>query len=590
MTGGGSAFAQLQAPLAPTAPMVTLSAEDKSDMEYVKKLPRHGSSVEMDLSDPIQYRHFIRQWEIGGVTRATSPRLYRAFDELRESHVARRRTANADQPMNLTKDITPQSTATDPIVPLNFVSSFGRFGGANYNVSAITSVPGTLQVDGTVTATTIGLYDANNNQLGPASTQQQFGNGALMVNGNQAPPPGSGDVQAAGTYYYKYVDANNLTVTAGGHLFARQTQTTTGSYTMQNLAPVDVNNNGTIKVCIVRSDSDCDYHYAAQGGQFIVEFPINDNFTVPDTLLPLAQQQSSGAWVNVYVAQIVAGQGGGCTLPSNFNFWNALTINGTVASWNLNPGPFSNPDGQSSPCFPTNSNVLYDLQLNLIGTPSGGGTSYWFGEVKTTSNPPPPPGPGVANLLPMVVAYGCVAEGTPVTLADGSRTPIEQIALGERVRNADGAVLTVTKRTEGVERKPMIRVVAENGYAALLTDTHPVMTDAGARMAGQLASGMIVMTADGPARIARVARETFAGKVWNLDLGSDADAVALSDTNTTMIAGGLVIGDGKMQQRLEQDERAAAARRNIAVIPEEWRVDAANFAARQQQQETMRHP
>ena len=558
----------------PTAPPVVLSQQDNGHgVRRQAAAPQHGG--ELDLSDPIQYRYFMRQWQLGGATPQLYPELFRSFEETRQQHIERRRSMNAAGPLNLERDLTPRSTTEQPIVPLNYLSGFGLGATArSYKVTAVTTVPGTLQIPGTVTATTVGFYDANYNQLGPATTVQQWGNGALMTNENRAPGPTVGTlVIAQGTYYYKTME-NGLLVPHAGGLTLRASIGGTGQYTMANQAPIDVNGNGTIKICIVRNDSDCDYRADQLNNQFIVRFPIQDTFTIPENLQPLAKQRAEG-YVSVTITQPDAGVGGGCTLPADFDFWSGVTITGAQMTWSLIRGRSAIATALGS-LFPSNSNVVYDLQVQALGTDASG-TTYRFGEVKTTTNPPPPPPPGSAYLLPMVVAYGCVAEGSLVTLADGTTRAIEEVRIGDRVRPAPhAAALTVVKHTDGVERGDMVRIVTASGHRLLLTETHPVLTDQGAVSAGAVRAGTILVTVDGAAKVTRVTREPFDGMVWSLELGRPDGSVA--DGDTTFIANGLVVGDSRMQQRVEraERERLAAAKRYIAP---EWRIDAQNYAA-----------
>lgn len=565
--GGGPAGANRPQDQA-ARPKAVLTTQDEQDLAYVSRLPRHSTAVEFDFSDPVQYRHFLRMWELGGATPQKYPELFRSFEHTRQQHLARRARMNATAAVNLNADVTPTSTTAQPIVPVNYLTAFGRGTSAGtYEVTAVTSVPNTLQMPGTVTATTVGLYDANYNSLGPPTTVQQYGNGALMRNANTSPAPASGDVIAQGSYYYMLQEGDSL-VGHGGGLTLRASQVTGGQYAMRNQAPVDVNGNGTIKICIVRTDTDCDYKSTSTGGQFIVQFPIQDTFSIPVNFDSLSVQRSRGM-ATVTITQPDAGSGGGCTLPANFDFWAGVQISGSTMSWNFNPGPFSNPNGASVPCFPSNSNVVYDLQVLTLGVDG----SYWFGEVKTTTNPPPPPPPGRANLVPMVVAYGCVAAGSRVTLADGSTRAIEEVRVGDRVLPARGArPLAVTARTDGVERGEMVRLTLEGGASLLLSETHPVLTDHGPVMARDVGVGAVLRTAGGTGRVARVGREHFGGRVWNLSLEGGTEA--------SFIANGVVVGDSRLQRLVEVEarERAAAARRYVAP---EWRVDARNYEAEQ---------
>jgi hypothetical protein len=554
-----------------------LSAQDRADITYVEKLPMRGSSADLDLSDPAQYRFIQRQWAIAGVTQQRFPQLYRMLAKVHQNDMQRRTLLHASQPLNLTHDITQTSTTTQPIVPINFVTRFAAATGGQYTATAITSVPGTLPTPGTATSTTIGLYDQNNNQLGPATTVLTNGNGAYMLNPNTAPTPASGDVLAVGTYLYTTV-INGQPVTKAGRLYTRQSlrSTTAGQWSMVNVQPSDVNGNGTIKVCIARRDADCDYFAtAAPGPQFIVQFPIKANYTIPDTPQPLASQSASPIQPQIYVMQSDAGGGGGCTLPANFSLWANSTLSGNTLSWNVSPAPFPNPSGASSPCFPNNSNVIYDLQVTMLGT-SGGQATSWFGEIKTTQNPPPIPPPGTAYLVGMVVAYGCVASDTQVAMADGAARPVQTVAINDVIRAPDNGTFKVTNVTTGLEGDDMIDITTQNHLELLLTQTHPVVTAHGYMMARDLRPGTIVVTKDGLVALASVKRRHYTGKVWNLSVAPTAQTEHRH--TTTFFANGILVGDAHAQGAVELAYRAMLAAKADRVSPQ-WRVDMANYNA-----------
>ena len=563
-----------------TPPM--LATQDKADFQYVLKLPRRATTGTFDLSDPAQYRFLMKQWEMAGITKDRHPQLFKTAEDLRQRQAAEREKLHSSKPLNAEHDLVPVSTDDTPIVPLNIISNLALVNGNVFGATAFTSMPGDLQDPNTEAITTLALYDQNDNPLTQISTAEQYAAGYDMRNtvvGNV--PTTTTLLYAVGTYFY--VDNQGHSQTGPLVAYATPYPVTsvkgdTGSLIMLSQQPTDVKGNGVIKVCIVRTDPDCDYLFQSQGGKFIVQFPIQATFTIPEPMQPLQNQQQLNQ-IFITLTQPSAAQGGTCTMPSSFNFWsptppNYINVSGSTMNWLFNPGPFSNPlSNPSSPCFPSNSTVIYSLQLTVMGTNTNGGTDYFFGSILTTSNTLPPP-PGTAYLPPMVVAYGCVAEGTQVTMADDTRRNIETVGADERVLSgiADSPE-NVTSFTHGVELKPMVRLITENGHTLLLTETHPVMTSQGVKMAKLLTEGDVVQTAEGPSRLRTVGREAFSGTVWNLTVDPvNGDA---AKTATTFYANGILVGDGHMQHDLELAERQKSVN-VLKVLPAEWQQDYQN--------------
>jgi len=559
-----------------------LTTQDKADFQYVLKLPRRATTGTFDLSDPAQYRFLMKQWERAGITKGRHPQLFKTAENLRQRQAAEREKLHSSKPLNAEHDLVPMSTGDTPIVPLNIISNLALVSGNIFGAAAFTSMPGDLQDPNTEAVTTLALYDQNENQLTQINTAEQYAAGYDMRNTVVGTVPATTTLlYAVGTYFY--VDNQGKSQT--GPLVAQTTpypvtseKADTGSLIMLSQQPTDVKGNGVIKVCIVRTDPDCDYLFQSQGGNFIVQFPIQATFTIPEPMQPLPNQQQLNQ-ISITLAQPAPAQGGTCTMQAGFNFWsptspNYINVSGSSMNWLFNPGPFSNPlSTPSSPCFPSNSTVIYNLQITVMGTNANGGTDYFFGSIQTTSNTLPPP-PGTAYLPPMVVAYGCLAEGTQVTMADGTPRNIENVGAEERVLSSiAGSAENVTSFTHGIELKPMVRLITENGHTLLLTETHPVMTSQGVKMANLLAEGDVVQTAEGPSRLRTVGREAFSGTVWNLTVDPvNSDA---AKTATTFYANGILVGDGHMQRDLELAERQRPVN-VLKVLPAEWRQDYRN--------------
>lgn len=555
-------LAGISAAGAQKAPPAQLSATDKSDMATVGKQLGATPYGELDLADPVHQRFFLRQLELGGFTPKAYPMLFTSIASARKLAVARRAQAlrsNAATPapgaLASGRLAAPATTAALPIVPIVNITAFGQ-DGFSQAISATVqlSIPNSGNTAPPVALTSIGLYDQNNNPIGAVNGVSENYAGFDLQNtviGVPGTPPSQVTLQGA----YYYVDLNGAP--HSGTIFA-QAVLAGANQVISNQQPTDIDGNKVIKVCVVRADADCDYRYAATGGQYIVQFPIQGSVTFPVALQPIAQQQSSA--VSITITQPNPTQGGGCTLPANFNFWNFATINGKVLTWLINPGPFSNPTAApNNPCFPSNSTVIYNLFVTAYGTDN----RPYMATITTAQIAPPP-----ANTLviyPMSVAYGCIAQGSKVALAGGGSTPIEMLVPGQELVAADGRTLKLRALTEGDEAIDMVRIRTANGHELVLTRTHPVLTPEGPIMAKALVAGQTVLTATGPSKLVGVTRVP-GGKVWNL-------AFADSPGDQAFVANGVLVGDAAAQQHAELRERAILAERQQRAIPAAWRTD-----------------
>ncbi len=538
----------------PTSP--PLSAQDIADMAYVRDgHARTSYSALLDFADPVHHRYFLRQLALANIMPDRFPQLYRSIEETRQAHIGRGRLPSVAIPP------CPQDT----VCPVNILSTMGSpsTNPTAFNVSALSSIPNSPDVAMNV----VGLYQNNAIFAGPHSVEQN-GTGYDVVNSlsGAAPSPGA-LVSAQGVWYYQPQGGGGIP----GTFFA---QSTPGAQpTIVNTSPTNVKGNNQIKICVTRQDSDCDYWYAAQGGQFIVKFPVEGNVTYPAAIQADANNHPANAISSVTVSQPTPNLGGGCApLPINQPFINFTTVSNTVVSWTVNPAQF----GVATPCFPSNTTVIYDLMLTVFDV----NNVPWLISITSAQGAP------VANQLriqPTVVVYGCVAEGTLVTMADETKKSIETIGAGERVRsNAARIPLTVDNYTRGFEKTPMIAIETANGRHLLLTDGHPVITATGVKVGRDLRIGDLIMTDAGPSRLTVVAPREYDGNVWNLDVGRPTDHVRLTDTNTTFYANGILVGDGRMQGRLDRAHHESPAQVLQRLDPR-WHVDFRSSEERRQQ-------
>jgi hypothetical protein len=333
-------------------------------------------------------------------------------------------------------------------------------------------------------------------------------------------------------------------------------------------------NKGTIipplQVCWARGSPDsCDYYNTtAQPTSFV--FPLQGNATFPSAVMSPATGDAA--------LTLVVASGGGCVLTSTTGaLLQGYTVGGTgntVLSWNFPAASFPNP----THCLGAGG-VITNLNLNVAVTLTNGQYGSFSMTSDTTQNGQP-----ATYIIPQLnIVWGCVAEGTLVTLADGSKTPIERLKghNGALVLSRDGSTRVIEDMTKGGESEPMFVISDDRGDSLKLTQSHPVFTRRGILPAHDIKIGDVVTTPHGEALITRVRQEMSKGLVYNLRLGGETDAAA---GQTAMFANGILVGDVSMQRLMDTKAAAAAVSKPAAWTaetiardaPERWRKDLSN--------------
>jgi hypothetical protein len=537
------------------------AAQDAADLvamrtEHTKRAPGEYS-MPLDLSEALHYRYFTRQMILARVTPDKFPQAWREIENTRQRHVARAKARLAGAARKAALD-DPPPCPNNTICPVNILSVFGSpaTNPQAFTVTAFSSIPAGPDY----AMNSIALADAAGKVFAPATTVVQNGTGYDVVNNNfgVAPPPSvSPTVHAQGVWYY-------IPQGGGGIPGSFAATTTQGDNpTIVNTSPTNVKGNNQIKICVTRNDADCDYRYEASPGGYIVKFPVIGNVTYPNPIQADANNHPAFGVSNVRISQPNQGQGGGCKpLPIGQNLVQNATVSGNVVTWTINPASF----GVATPCFPSNSTVIYDLMLTVFDT----NNVPWIIAVTSQQGNPVQ---NTVRIQPTVVVYGCLAAGTKVTMADDTKKAIETIRVGERVRsNPQRIPLTVDNYTKGYEKPPMVAIRTAAGHELMMTDGHPVITTTGVKVARDLRLGDVVITEDGHSAIVGLDRPKYAGDVWNLDVGLPSDGVMITETNTTFFANGILVGDGRMQGRLDRAHHETPAE-IMKRIGEKWRVD-----------------
>lgn len=76
------------------------------------------------------------------------------------------------------------------------------------------------------------------------------------------------------------------------------------------------------------------------------------------------------------------------------------------------------------------------------------------------------------NVLPIHLFWGCLAEDTMILMSDGSQKQIHDIVIGDKIRNASGKSVAVTRVIEG-EKEIIYHISTFSGASVMATLLHP---------------------------------------------------------------------------------------------------------------------
>lgn len=539
-----------------------LTAQEKSDFDAAMSVAKPGEPTVLAMSNPAQRRFFLRQIRAAGFTPERYPQLFRVTEA----------AAKAPPPA---VDRRPLSAGVIPVgrgnvQPIQTLTSLGTTNGVNYSASALSSVPD----DPVFSILVVQLYDLDDSPIGkPAFVVSGAGHPASNLNAiaTGVSMPGHARVRAVGVYFWQpslslddHGRANSglrSSEDAPPNFGLLQATGGVAPISITNLAPTPGAGQTVIKLCLGRTGLDCTYTPSGGSGSNVL-MPIQGSISFADPISTDPATQSS----TITMTNPNPPDGGGCSIANTTSFFGSpnTVINGGVISWNLDPAQFPPADG----CLAVNSAAIYTFDIGLtVGTAPT--------EVFITNDPNIDPDPNVKKIAQLQVFFSCVAEGTRITLSDGSTVAVEALKAGQRVMvDASGRAERVDSKFKGHEVVPMVRLRTVGGRSLLLTDGHPVITPTGPVLAGLLQPGQKVMTRKGAETLVSVGREMFARPVWNLNVGKPpADLNDPAVTGARFFADGILVGDNIMQfvenRRNQQAQAMLTARRT----PVEWQRD-----------------
>jgi len=569
-----------------------LLAEAQADMKALDAEVKPGIPHRLDLANPLHYRYITETFKRAGKTPENSPQLFRTLENGRDIATAALQK-NATRP---NRALAVNAAASDGIQNLNFIATFSQDNGTGsspakaratlsatqpgYQATGISSVAGGT----TSTSIVMELYEVETGKVYATKSGSQFSQGTdfrVQVEGQVPAADGNPTTQAKGLFYYYPANAgptdppvvyvqtfqDTLNPTSAclnqpNYCVRNASGNCTGSY--ETSCTNTKANTTPIKLCWYRgSQQECDYwNSTAHPTNFV--FPLSGSATFANTVVSppagvtsIYIQNPAGGGCNVYFQQ-------GTVLEQQY--W---TANGQTISWNYPASAFPNTGNCINYYDGTAANLWVTAYVALNGSQ---GQEPPFGTLNFTSDRTYLGTPGVNIIPPLYIMQGCLAEGTEITLADGSKRAVEAFTGkgGESVKSADGKTSEVRGTTQGTEPHPMIRIKTDAGHDLLVTRTHPMILANGLPLqARYLRVGDELASLEGKARVTSLTLEDYKGKVHNL-------LTQPYPTSGTYYAGGLLTGDANMQQSLASvgERTPLRSRAEIrASLPKEWLQD-----------------
>ena len=549
------------------------SAEERTDLEWIRQHTQPGVPYELDLSQPNQYRFVLAMLRRGGESKELSPHMFSLLE-------AKSRNGPGAEPKIAVK-LDANGAAAGTPQALTYVNQLNATGLRSFAASGLSSV------NGGTDASTVVISLLAGDRTYAANSQSQYAQGTYFtvpVNGSVPNNIQSTTTEAQAMFayvpkggndpivtYYRGQDTINPTsacMQTPNYCVRTGDNCIPGQY--QTACTNAVTNTTPIKVCYYRgSQQECDYYNKASAHPTNFVFPLQGYVQFSENIL--APSNTPTGAVTITLENWT--KGGGCYLkfrqlspldPAN---WSVPANTPTQLNWNFSAASFPDPNS----CLEYYGGTNTYLHVQVLGLVM---TSTKYGQFEFTGDRSQSGQPGIYIVPWIQIQQGCMAAGTQIRLADGSQKAIETFAPDrpDVVKSAKGD-RTVLDVTSGIEPLPMIRLRTDKGQEILVTRTHPIITPSGPVPAESLKPGAKVMTESGPATLTAAKQESYRGKVFNLRIGGMEDPDVKS---MTLQANGFIVGDARMQDYYdEQAQKRLKAQPAAALqnLPPEWRED-----------------
>jgi hypothetical protein len=551
--------------------------EDAAIRDAVDDIPATGEPVKCDTTQEAATRALLR---MSGQTPQNAPKIFRALDQLKAKNWEFRDMSPTGKPRRYGMTHAPDSYAVLHVGPTDDVTGdFSDVTGASFSSLFV------LDTDYSATETqslmiytkdsngdsdeliASGVGDTDSHSPAPAKMRRLPVAAESMTPGTDNNPDRQGIMAVV-----QYIG------TAGDQSFCWWVR-----LDRDNVGTVDVKLDAPIKgpfhkpfndgkpdrlvVCLNRgnpSEGDyCDYGPSEPnvhnedlelvmpfGGMVTTLYPIYTGTDENGHVYP-ARPQGNKAVPGTLKIMLIKTEGGGCPATAQLAYpWQGFAVSGRDLVWQFyNPrdrtdGKLFLDMGQIRLCSDIENNGIQDWYMlaSFYGMDDNNKPryiiSFGFGSIKAQN---------VASgkvFMPIAFQWGCVIEGTLITLADGREVPVEKLEKGDRLIGRGGKVVRVAGVSPGHDTR-FIKLLDEAGQSVVVTPTHPVLTTDGMRLAKDLHPGDTVYGPNGPSRLREVAADDRkkAVRVYSVELQAEDGTALKNIEDRAFYAGSILIGD-----------------------------------------------
>lgn len=558
--------------------MTQLTAQQLDDAAFVESLANGDQPLLLDLSDERQYRYAAAMHEIAGHTAESRPGLFAGLEAAREVHAE-----------NGPGDPAPSSGPWQSGGVVTNLGLSSTVQGAAAAAGFTGYVEGALQVNAAMV-----VVPSNGGAVLASGSSSDFGDGTYVpvvtnpVQGQSA----ASSMRASLVCSYQLkageqwkTEVVPLSAQLGTQGDPEVEQPKTQSWTTHP---------AYIKVAVGRGEgdpNDCDYWLGKPGepSNYYVPFKGYVDFSSPPpsaTSLQLNQ--------NVFISGKLArcsmdGKGGHKDLPASEAqlLFESLQVSGNRMSWNRSapswePGQDYAGHGNSINWedveWATKELDYLTIQFQVLL--SSNPVQWGVATVQSSDQKDPDPMDGTKNIPPLQFVYSCLAEGTLILMADGSRKAIENVQRGELIKAGDGTEREVACSYLGYYTGKVLEITA--GESIVLSHNHVVAKAGGEHcFASELQAGDTVNSPEGPVEVTSVREVDFDGALCNLSLSEPGAPV--DPSRNSMFAGpsGIEVCDYEVQGVWESRGRTSKEA-VLAALEPEYHPDYLNYLAEEE--------
>jgi hypothetical protein len=542
----------------------TLTPQQQADAKHVEELAGPDGRLRLDFSDEGQYRFAVDMHSLAGHTADLRPGLHKGLELAREAHIA----AGGPPPPENPDDagFSTQGWIANWFIPEEAP------GGIRATASA--SI-----LDGASTLSNALLVKDPQGNVLASGGDSGYGRVAFLqveADSTAAPPP-DGEPKANFVFTFQQRDQPPVTDYVGANL---EESDLSAPPKIEIEQPVQSKGSGPlIRIGLGRGEdaSDIDYWFWKNTNTLNYAVPFVGNAQFPGQIEEIRAVEGKlirgpGARLDLDLPQ-----GGAADIPPDqiANILKNCAKGGSKLTWTL---PHEDTDAQSNP-------ILFGELGTTLKWTSNERTDFWIQfEVKLVKQQKPvvfnvessDTGKGNGKILPLQFLYHCLAEGTQMTLADGSTMAVEDLHSGVVLRGPDGQERPVISTVLGSHEGEVTRLVAA-GRELLLSPNHLVLTPGGPRLAIELTPGETVCVEGGTATLEAREEVEFKGLLCNASLAGPGEPVG--PESNTMLANGILVGDYELQLQAQREELEEDPERVLAELDEMYHQDYENHRA-----------